>query len=106
MLPRRLIILNSDPGPISREQGNLIGYPWEPFWASEELAVAMASALAPLRLDPAGMGQISIRSCLAAVDIARGWQPPRGSGAVSGRWRWVGTRVHSDISVLKADLWS
>lgn len=46
--PKALIILNSNPGPISREQRNLVGYSWEPFWASEGPAVAMVSALAPL----------------------------------------------------------
>lgn len=83
--PKALIILNSNPGPISREQRNLVGYSWEPFWASEGPAVAMVSALAPLRLVPAGVVQVSIsRSCLAAVDVARGCQPPRGSGAADG----------------------
>lgn len=43
-----LMILNSNPGPISREQRNLVEYSWEPFWASEGPAVAMVSALAPL----------------------------------------------------------
>lgn len=48
-------------------------------------AVAMVSALAPLRLVPAGVVQVSIsRSCLAAVDVARGCQPPRDSGAADG----------------------
>lgn len=71
---KTFVILNLDPGPISRGQRNLIGYPWEPFWDSAELTVAMASALAPLRLGPACVGQISIRSCLAAFDVAKGCQ--------------------------------
>lgn len=83
--PKALVILNSNPGPISREQRNLVGYSREPFRASEGPAVAMVSALAPLRLVPAGTVQVSIsRSCLAAVDVARGCQPPRGSGAADG----------------------
>lgn len=76
----------------------------------EERAVAMESALAPLSLGPAGLSQISIRSCLAAVDVVRGCQSPRDSGTASvcverGE-RAVGTRVHGDISVLKANFWS
>lgn len=43
----------------------------------EEPAVAMESALAPLSLGPAGLSQISIRSCLAAVDVVRGWPVPK-----------------------------
>lgn len=70
----------------------------------------MESALASLRLSPAGLGQISIRSCLAAIDVARGHQSPRDSGAASVCVEWdqrvVGTRVHYDVSVLKANLWS
>lgn len=109
---KAFVFLNLDPGPVSREQKILIGHPREPFWTSEELAVAMVSALTPLRLDPAGMGQINIKSCLAAVDVARGHQSPRDSGAASvcveskqGQGL-VGTRVWSDICVLKANLWS
>ena len=99
-----------DPGPISRGQRILIGHPWEPYWASEELPVAIESALASLRLGPAGMGQISIRSCLAAVDVARGHQSPGDSGAASvcverGQGAEE-TRVHSDVTALKANLWS
>lgn len=44
----------------------------------------MVSASAPLQLGPAGVFQISIRSCVAAVDVARGCQPARGSGAANG----------------------
>ena len=81
----------------------MIGHPWEPYWASEELPVAIESALASLRLAPAGMGQISIRSCLAAVDV--GHQSPGDSGAASvcveqgqggrqGVWTRVGRCKH------------
>lgn len=58
---KTFVFLNLNPGPISREQRIMIGHPWEPFWASAELAVAMVSASAPLKLGPASMGQISIR---------------------------------------------